>query len=112
MPDLPGPADPAEPPVLYHVPIRQWDESDRPREKLMQRGPTALSDAELIALIFGNGTRTKAGPLSAVDLGKALLKTYGSLGKLSRRNLRELIRVTGIGPAKAVQLMAAFEIGR
>ncbi|MEL7362229.1 MAG: DNA repair protein RadC [Bacteroidota bacterium] len=103
---------PAEPPIAYHVPIREWSEDERPREKLMQRGAAALSDAELIGLIFGNGTRTKEGSLSAVQLGQALVRTYGSLGKLSRRDLRELKRVTGIGPAKAVQLMAAFEIGR
>ncbi len=105
--------DPAhEPEIRYHVPIHQWDESDRPREKLIRRGPAALSDAELIALIFGSGTRTKRGPLSAVQLGQALLRAYGSLHRTSRRELKELMRVVGIGPAKAVQLVAAFEIGR
>ncbi len=105
-----GPA--AEPEIRYHVPIREWAEGERPREKLMARGPAALSDAELIALIFGNGTRTKAGSLSAVQLGQALLGAYGSLDGLSRRERKELERVVGIGPAKAVQLLAAFEIGR
>ena len=107
------PPDPAhEPEIRYHVPINQWAESDRPREKLMQRGPAALSDAELIGLIFGSGTRTKTGPLSAVQLGQALLRAYGSLHNTSQRALKELMRVAGIGPAKAVQLVAAFEIGR
>lgn len=107
------PSEPAhEPEIRYHVPINQWDVSDRPREKLMQRGPAALSDAELIGLIFGSGTRTKAGPLSAVQLGQALLRAYGSLHNISQRALKELMRVAGIGPAKAVQLVAAFEIGR
>ena len=101
-----------EPELRYHVPINQWDEADRPREKLIQRGPGALSDAELLALIFGSGTRTKEGPLSAVQLGKALLRAYGSLHRLSRREIKELTRVVGVGPAKAVKLVAAFEIGR
>jgi DNA repair protein RadC len=101
-----------EPEIRYQVPINQWAEEDRPREKLMKRGAAALTDAELIALIFGTGTRTKAGPISAVQLGQALLRTYPSLHNTSRRELKELMRVVGIGPAKAVQLVAAFEIGR
>ncbi|RMF54246.1 MAG: JAB domain-containing protein [Bacteroidetes bacterium] len=101
-----------EPEIRYQVPIHQWDASDRPREKLMRRGAEALTDAELIALIFGTGTRTKDGPLSAVQLGQALLRAYRSLYHLSRRDLKELMRVVGVGPAKAVQLVAAFEIGR
>ncbi len=101
-----------EPPLRYQVPINQWDEADRPREKLMRRGPSALSDAELIALIFGSGTRTKQGSISAVQLGQALLRAYGSLYALAQRDLKELTRVAGVGPAKAVQLVAAFEIGR
>ena len=109
----PHASEPAhEPEIRYHVPINQWAEADRPREKLIKRGPAALSDAELIALIFGSGTRTKKGPLSAVQLGQALLRTYRSLHNTSKRELKELMRVTGIGPAKAVQLVAAFEIGR
>ena len=80
----PSERDPAgEPEIRYRVPINQWDEADRPREKLIQRGPAALSDAELIALLFGTGTRTKEGPVSAVELAQALLRTYGSLHKLS-----------------------------
>lgn len=102
----------AEPEIRYHAPIHQWSEADRPREKLMQRGAEALSDAELIALIFGSGTSTKQGPISAVQLGQALLRAYGSLHNLSLRHLKELTRVVGVGPAKAVQLVAAFEIGR
>lgn len=101
-----------EPEIRYHVPINQWAEEDRPREKLIKRGAAALSDAELIALIFGTGTRTKEGPISAVQLGQALLRTYKSLHNTSKRELKQLMRVVGIGPAKAVQLVAAFEIGR
>src|ERR687891_50368 len=97
----------AEPEIRYQAPIREWDVSDRPREKLINRGAAALSDAELIGLIFGNGTRTKEeGSVSAVQLGQALVRAYGSLGQLARRDLRELMQVSGIGPAKAVQLAA------
>lgn len=106
------PIHPSEPDIAYQVPIREWAESERPREKLMTRGPAILSDAELIALIFGNGTRTKAGSISAVQLAQALLRTYESLARLSTKERQQLERVVGIGPAKAVQLMAAFEIGR
>jgi DNA repair protein RadC len=106
------PIRPAEPDIRYHVPIREWAEDERPREKLMARGPAALSDAELIALIFGSGTVTKGGSLSAVQLGQALLRAYGSLGGLATRERQQLERVVGIGPAKAIQLLAAFEIGR
>ncbi|WP_457653444.1 RadC family protein [Rhodocaloribacter sp.] len=101
-----------EPEIRYHAPIHQWDEADRPREKLITRGPAALTDAELIALIFGTGTRTKDGPVSAVQLGRALLQAYPSLHNLSKREMKELTRVTGVGRAKAVKLIAAFEIGR
>jgi DNA repair protein RadC len=106
------PIRPAEPDIRYHVPIREWAEDERPREKLMARGPAALSDAELIALIFGSGTVTKGGSLSAVQLGQALLRAYGSLVGLATRERQQLERVVGIGPAKAIQLLAAFEIGR
>ena len=106
-------SDPSsEPEISYHVPIHQWDEHDRPREKLIRRGAGTLSDAELIGLIFGTGTRTKDGPISAVQLGRALVRAHGSLAGLARRNLQEVTRVAGVGPAKAAQLMAAFEIGR
>lgn len=101
-----------EPAITYHAPIHAWDAEDRPREKLSQHGPQVLSDAELMALVIGTGTRTKDGPISAVALGKALTRTFGSLRDLSRREEGELTRVTGVGPAKAAKLLAAFEIGR
>jgi DNA repair protein RadC len=101
-----------EPAIAYHTPIHEWDAEDRPREKLAKHGPQVLSDAELIALIIGSGTRTKDGPVSAVALGKALTGAFGSLRDLSRRAGRALTRVAGVGPAKASKLRAAFEIGR
>lgn len=101
-----------EPDINYRASIRNWDVADRPREKALARGLGALSDAELLALILGTGVVTKDGPVSALGLGQALLRTYPSMHRLSGRDVRELTRVRGIGPAKAVQLAAAFEIGR
>jgi DNA repair protein RadC len=113
LPSRPSDADASEePPIRYHAPIHQWDPSDQPREKLQQHGSEVLSDAECIALILGTGTRTNDGPVSAVELGRALTRTYGSLHAISQRDRKELMRVDGIGPAKAAKLMAAFEIGR
>ena len=94
------------------VPIRQWNEGDRPREKLFKHGVTVLSDAELIALLFGTGTRTRKGAVSAVQLGQMLMRAYNSLRTLSIQEGRTLTQVSGIGKAKASQLIAAFEIGR
>lgn len=101
-----------EPPIEYGAPIHQWDPSDRPREKLRQHGSDVLSDAELIALIFGTGTRTSNGSLSAVQLGRALVRAYGSLYQIAQRESKELTSVIGVGPAKAAKLRATFEIGR
>jgi DNA repair protein RadC len=102
----------AEPEIEYNAPIHAWNKADRPREKVLRDGVERLSDAELISLILGSGTRTKAGSLSAVELGRVLLRTYGSFYHLARRDLKELTRLAGVGPAKAVRLLAAFEIGR
>jgi len=104
--------EPSEPALLYHVPIHEWDASDQPREKLLNHGTAALSDAELLALLLGSGTRTSDGAISAVELGRSLLKTYGSLHAISQRKPKELTRTQGIGPAKAAKLTAAFEVGR
>ncbi len=101
-----------EPALLYHVPIHEWDESDQPREKLLKHGPTVLSDAEVLALLLGSGTRTSDGPVSAVELGRSLLQSYGSLHGVSQRKPKELKRMQGVGPAKAAKLAAAFEAGR
>jgi DNA repair protein RadC len=107
------PRDSGEPEIRYdYVPLNKRDEAERPREKLLKQGPAALSDAELIALIFGSGTRVGGRSLSAVELGQALLRAYGSLAALARRDPRQLTRTKGVGPAKAAQLAAAFEIGR
>jgi DNA repair protein RadC len=90
-----------------HTPIKQWAEDDRPREKMLVHGASTLSPAELLAILINNGTRSK----SAMDLSKELLAVNdNSLHNLSRMSLKDLQRVKGIGPAKAVIIKAALEI--
>lgn len=94
-----------------HVPvsgIRSWPEGERPREKFLERGPEALSDAELIAIILNAGS----GSQSALDIARSMLSRYDNLRSLSRRPIAELRGLRGIGTAKAVALLAAFELGR
>ena len=90
-------------------PIRSWSEDDQPREKLLSKGKAALSDAELIAILIGSGNRGE----SAVDLSKRILgnidNNLNTLGKLS---VARLTTFKGIGPAKAVAIVAAMELGR
>ncbi len=89
--------------------ILSWAEADRPREKLLMKGKAALSDAELIAILIGSGTTS----LSAVDVGKALLKAANhNLNELARFSLNDLKKIPGIGEAKAVTIMSALELGR
>lgn len=89
--------------------IKGWAEEDRPRERLLMHGPATLSDAELMAIIFGNGTKEK----SAVDISRELLKLANNdLDKLARFSLKEMQQVNGIGPAKAIALAACLEIGK
>jgi DNA repair protein RadC len=78
----------------------------------MKHGASILSDAELIALLLGTGARTRQGTYSAVQLGQALMRRYASLKALSTQDVRAVMQVSGIGRAKASQLLAAFELGR
>ena len=88
--------------------IADIPEDDRPREKMLKRGAGSLTDAELLAIFFGSGTRG----LSAIDLGKLFMQRYRSLNALSRLKFSELVQQKGIGEAKALHLAAAFELGR
>jgi DNA repair protein RadC len=91
------------------VRIREIPQSDRPREKLMQRGPGALTDAELSAIFLRTGKRGR----SAIALAADLIKDKGSLKAISRCTPAELSRRgSGIGPAKAAHLAAACELGK
>ncbi|WP_294598068.1 DNA repair protein RadC [uncultured Rikenella sp.] len=90
-------------------PIREWNEQDRPREKLMSRGASALTDAELLGVLIGSGTVE----CSAVEIGRRLLDAAGGdLVELGRKSLAELQRFNGIGLARGVSIAAALELGR
>ncbi len=88
--------------------IRDWPVDERPREKLLQRGCSALSDAELLAIFLRTGITGK----SAVDLARELLVEYGSLRALLAADRHRFCSSPGLGPAKYVQLQAVLEMGR
>lgn len=89
--------------------IKHWSPQDRPREKLMLKGTTSLSDAELLAILLGSGNKT----MSAVDLAKKILRSTGNnLHELARLSVNDLMKVKGIGEAKAIAVVAALELGR
>jgi len=89
--------------------ILSWAEEDRPREKLLLKGKSALSDAELIAILIGSGTKS----LSAVDVGKIILtKANNNLNELARFSVSDLKKIKGIGEAKAISIVSALELGR
>ncbi len=91
--------------------INQWAEEDRPREKLMRLGPQALSNAELLAILIGSGSHDE----SAVDLMKRVLADCdNNLNTLGKKTIAELSggRYKGMGPAKAVTILAACELGK
>ena len=89
--------------------IKKWADDDRPREKLARKGKSALSDAELLAIIIGSGNKDE----SAVELSKRILSDVdNSLANLGKLSLEQLMRFKGIGEAKAITIAAALEIGR
>lgn len=89
--------------------INQWAKEDRPREKMMQQGPSALTNAELLAILIGSGNHED----TAVELMRKVLDLYhNSLQELGKANIEDLCRFKGIGSAKAVTLLAASELGK
>lgn len=91
------------------ITIKAWAEEDRPREKLLAHGRRALSDAELIAILIGSGSRSE----TAVELSKRiLLSLQNDLDKLGTLSVAELSKFKGIGEAKAISIIAALELGR
>jgi DNA repair protein RadC len=91
------------------IKIAALAEEDRPREKLLLKGKAVLSDAELIAILIGSGTRD----LSAVDLARHILSTVNyDLGQLAKLGIKDLQRFKGIGEAKAISIVSALELGR
>ena len=89
--------------------IQDWAEADRPREKLLLKGISTLTDAELIAILIGSGTVA----LSAVEVAKLILKGVDNdLNKLARLSVKDLQKFKGIGEAKAISIVSAIELGR
>ena len=88
--------------------IKEWAKDDRPREKLLLNGAHTLSDSELLAILILNGSKEK----TAVDLAKDILKlSKDNLSELGRLSVKDLMKVKGIGLAKAVTISAALELG-
>ena len=89
--------------------LTTWAVEERPREKVMANGVQYLSDSELLAILIGSGTRH----ITAVELARQILKGAGnSLHLLGRQGIGELVRIKGVGPAKAITILAALELGR
>jgi DNA repair protein RadC len=94
---------------LPNIPISQWNEDDKPREKLMLKGTEALSDAELLAILIGSGNREE----SALALCQRMLSDVeNNLDSFCRLSLKDLMKYKGIGEAKAITILAALEIGK
>jgi len=92
-----------------NFPITNWHEDDKPREKLMLKGKSVLSDAELIAILIGSGSRNE----SAVGLSKRILSSVdNNLNALGKLTIQQLMNFKGIGEAKAISIIAATELGR
>lgn len=89
--------------------IKSWAKDDRPREKLLLKGPAMLSDAELLAILIGSGNKER----SALDLARAILeKAKRNLQELGRQSIKDLMTIKGIGEAKAIAISAAMELAR
>ena len=93
-----------------HQPIKTWATDDKPREKMLLKGRQSLSDSELLAILIGSGIKG----MSAVELGKKILSDYNNnLHELGKAEIKDYIRkYKGIGEAKAIQIVAALELGR
>jgi DNA repair protein RadC len=92
--------------------IRDWAVAERPRERLKKFGASRLTGAELVGILLGSGYNINGQSRSAIELGHELIKHYGGLHGLSKRDPAEIKQLRGIGEARAAQLCAAFEIGK
>ena len=92
-----------------HISIKKLSPNDRPREKLLEKGRAALSDAEILAILIGSGNREK----TAIQLCQEILRNVDNdINKLAKLSVQELTRYKGIGEAKAISVAAALELGR
>ncbi|HVM95676.1 MAG TPA: DNA repair protein RadC [Candidatus Acidoferrales bacterium] len=88
--------------------IKDWPEEDRPREKLLRRGPGELTDAELLAVVLRSGRPGE----SALDQGRAVVAAFGTFRRLAEATVNDLCGIKGLGPAKSAQILAALEIAK
>jgi DNA repair protein RadC len=94
---------------MAYISIKEWATDDRPREKLLNKGVRALSESELLAILIGSGTHE----ISAVELAREILNlSKNNLSELGKKSVAELTKLKGIGEAKAITIVAAFELGR
>jgi len=94
--------------LAEYISIKNWSEDDKPREKLAANGRETLSNAELLGILLGNGTRSK----SAVDLARDILALANNdINALAKLSIKDLCTISGIGPAKAITIIAAIELG-
>ena len=101
--------DRMEPTVKGKLSIPEWSKEDRPRERMLARGPKAMTDVELVAILIRSGTPTE----SALDLARIILNKAGNdLHKLAALGTTDLMKVNGVGEAKAMSIVAALELGQ
>jgi DNA repair protein RadC len=94
---------------MSYLSIKDWAADDRPREKLLLKGVGSLSDAELLAILIGSGTRK----ISAVELSRQVLAlSNNNLSELGKQSLADFMKIKGIGEAKAITIISAIELGR
>ncbi len=94
---------------MEKMPIKNWAADDRPQEKLLAKGVSSLSDAEIIAILIGSGNRSE----TAVELSKRILSSVeNNLNQLGKLSINDLIKFKGIGEAKAISIVAAMELGK
>src|SRR5688572_32480003 len=94
--------------VESHIPIKDWPQQERPRERLVANGAESLKDSELLAILLRTGSKG----VSAVELGQKLVQQFGTLDKLARAPLAELQKVKGVGRDKAIALKSAFTLAQ
>jgi DNA repair protein RadC len=96
-------------PTEKHVSVKLWSPEDRPREKMLQKGSSNITDTELLAILLGSGTRNE----TVIELAhKLLFSAKNNLNELSRLSINDLMKIKGIGEAKALVIAAAFELGK